>query len=214
MYRRVHIMLGSPEQDTVKPDPGPDDRVVGVDKGALLLLDMGIPVDLAIGDFDSVSEEEYARIVEKAGNIHRFEVEKDDTDAELAIERAEELYSPEKLIVYNWSGGRLDHLLNLLFLVHQPRFAHLIHKLEFRHSQNRLTFYKAGNYRLDREKDKKYLAFIGMTALKGLQTVGVKYPVDDLDTDYPVTLVSNEFTDNSCSFSFSEGTLAVIQSNG
>nr|WP_269317482.1 thiamine diphosphokinase [Alkalibacterium sp. AK22] len=207
-------MLGSPEMDKLRLDLRPGDKVVGVDKGALMLLDEGVSVDLAIGDFDSVSEAEYEKITREAREYRRFEAEKDDTDAELAIEWAEKRYKPDKLFVYNWSGGRMDHLLNLLFLVHQPRFEDIIQKIEFKHSQNNVTFYKAGSYHLDRQKNMKYLAFVGMTALKGLSTTGVKYPVDRLDTAYPVTLISNEFTQEYSRFSFSEGVLAVIQSSG
>ena len=35
------------------------DAYVGIDRGALYLLQAGYPVDLAVGDFDSLSNEEY-----------------------------------------------------------------------------------------------------------------------------------------------------------
>ena len=34
------------------------DLFVGVDRGAFYLLKQGLPLDLAVGDFDSVSDEE------------------------------------------------------------------------------------------------------------------------------------------------------------
>ena len=38
------------------------DIFVGVDRGAFYLLKQGLPLDLAVGDFDSVSDEELLRI--------------------------------------------------------------------------------------------------------------------------------------------------------
>ena len=43
--------------------------VVGVDKGAFIALKKGIKLDLAIGDFDSVNEEELACLFDSADNI-------------------------------------------------------------------------------------------------------------------------------------------------
>lgn len=58
---------------------------VGVDHGSLFLLKNQLPLDLAVGDFDSVSKEELQMIQEKAGDFIKAAPEKDDTDTELAL---------------------------------------------------------------------------------------------------------------------------------
>lgn len=212
MIKTVHVVLGSPENADLNIFPDKNDRVIGVDYGALLVLEKETRLDLAIGDFDSVTDAQLKKINEKARDVKQFKAEKNDTDAEIALEYAEELYRPEEIVVHNWSGGRMDHLMNLLFLVYQPRFQKIIQKLTFKNVVNTIRFFDKGSYVLEKEKEKYYLAFIGMTGLEGLTIKEVKYPVRDLNTEYPVTLVSNEIVGEKCEFSFNEGLLAVIQS--
>lgn len=49
---------------------------VGVDRGSLFLLKNQLPLDLAVGDFDSVSKEELQMIQEKAGDFIKAAPEK------------------------------------------------------------------------------------------------------------------------------------------
>ena len=55
---------------------------IGVDAGALKIIDQGFPIKMAVGDFDSLSEEEFKRIT---CPIDRHPIMKDETDSELAI---------------------------------------------------------------------------------------------------------------------------------
>lgn len=45
------------------------DAYVGIDRGALYLLQAGYPVDLAVGDFDSLSNEEQRKYLQKPKSI-------------------------------------------------------------------------------------------------------------------------------------------------
>ena len=57
-----------------------------MDRGSLFLIEQGICPDLAVGDFDSVSEEELALICSQSKNLLQAQPEeKDDTDLELAV---------------------------------------------------------------------------------------------------------------------------------
>ena len=47
------------------------DAYVGIDRGALYLLQAGYPVDLAVGDFDSLSNEEQEEVFAKAKEYAR-----------------------------------------------------------------------------------------------------------------------------------------------
>ena len=58
------------------------DVLVGVDRGSLFLLEQGVCPDLAVGDFDSVTEEELLRIKDSAKEVIQAHPEKDDTDLE------------------------------------------------------------------------------------------------------------------------------------
>ena len=53
---------------------------VGVDRGSLAILRNDLPLDLAVGDFDSVTAAERQLIQEKAKMVITAVPEKDDTD--------------------------------------------------------------------------------------------------------------------------------------
>lgn len=50
--------------------------VIGVDRGALTLVEHGICPDIAIGDFDSVTESEFAKIKDSALELVQLPSEK------------------------------------------------------------------------------------------------------------------------------------------
>ena len=61
------------------------DYFVGVDRACLYLLELGLPLDLAVGDFDSVSELELDVIQSTAKSCKKASAEKNATDTELAL---------------------------------------------------------------------------------------------------------------------------------
>lgn len=185
------------------------DLLIGVDGGAKTLVTHGYTPDYAIGDFDSAPPPDCRHII-------TLQPEKDDTDLEYALQhilanyRAEEIH---KIIILGaLGGGRLDHLLANFYLAHQPRFADFVDKFYFVEHSNSLRFYRAGNHVLPRETDKRYLSFIGLTALAKLSLHNVKYPLQQHDFPQPIALISNEFLHDEMQFSFTQGLLAVVQS--
>jgi thiamine pyrophosphokinase len=109
--RTVVVLSGGPGPVTVAALP-PGATVVAADGGAELARQLGVSVDLAVGDFDSVSAETLAGIA----STERHPAAKDATDLELALEAALR-FSPERLLVVGSAGGRLDHLLGGLLLL-------------------------------------------------------------------------------------------------
>lgn len=85
-----------------------EEYIVGVDQGALLLLQNNMHIDLAIGDFDSVTDEEFEQIKKVAVETKKYRTRKDYTDLYLAIEEILEM-SYRKIIIYGGMGGRFDH---------------------------------------------------------------------------------------------------------
>ncbi|MDZ7835323.1 MAG: thiamine diphosphokinase [Alkalibacterium sp.] len=140
-----------------------------------------------------------------------YDSDKDDTDAEIALTLALKDETVRTFSIYNWSGGRFDHLLSILYLIYQPRFKTLIGRLTFYDAANTVSFYEPGEYTIQKETSKKYLSFIGMAPLKELTLKEVKYPLSDQSYAYPRALISNEFLNETCRVSFKEGILAVIQ---
>src|SRR5699024_9236032 len=89
---------------------------IGADRGVLTLMEREIHVNYAFGDFDSIDNDQ-KRTVQQ--NVDVFEVhtpEKDDTDLEIALQKALSL-EPDEIYLFGVTGGRLDHaLINLQLL--------------------------------------------------------------------------------------------------
>jgi thiamine pyrophosphokinase len=96
----------------------PGATVIAADGGAELAKPLGLRVDLAVGDFDSISPETLAA----AARVERHPPDKDATDLELALEAAL-LLEPERVLVLGGAGGRLDHLLGTVLLLAADAYA-------------------------------------------------------------------------------------------
>ena len=96
------------------------DVVIAADGGAARLGKTGRRPDLVVGDLDSLAADA-KRELERAGVA--FEVhpnEKEETDAELALDAAVKRGADEIVVVGAFGGTRLDHLMaNVLLLAHE-----------------------------------------------------------------------------------------------
>ena len=99
-----------------------DDRVVviGVDSGIDRAHEAGLPVHIAVGDFDSVSGRGLLEAERNGARIFRHPTAKDRTDLELAIDLAVD-EAPDRIIFVSMDGGRPDHALTNLLLMGDPR---------------------------------------------------------------------------------------------
>ena len=98
--------------------------VVAADGGADAALALGLDVDLAIGDFDSVSAAGLAAVKAAGAIVERHPAAKDATDLELALDAALAA-EPRRILLVGAAGGRLDHLLSSLELLASSRYAHV-----------------------------------------------------------------------------------------
>ncbi len=96
--------------------------VIAADSGVDRAIALGLHVDLAVGDFDSVTPGGLAAAEAGGARIERHPAAKDATDLELALDAALAL-SPRRVLVVGASDGRLDHLLAGLLLLGSERYA-------------------------------------------------------------------------------------------
>ena len=95
--------------------------VIAADRGVDRALALGLRVDLAIGDFDSVTPEGLAAAEADGARVERHPAAKDATDLELALDAAIAL-EPARIVVIGSGGGRLDHLLGVVLLLGHERY--------------------------------------------------------------------------------------------
>lgn len=184
---------------------------IGADRGALHLLENGITPDHAVGDFDSVTEEEWKYLQEHITSIEKLPAEKDETDTEAAVRYAM-AFKPEKLILTGVSGGRIDHFLSALHLV--LRVQQQIPDMEvlIRDLGNEMCFLFPGIHRLERNSY-EYISFFSFgEEVKDVSLKGFKYEVEHESIAQGTTkFTSNEFASQVCTISFSSGICLVIR---
>jgi thiamine pyrophosphokinase len=116
----VVVVTGGDPLDGVELPSFPDGSIViAADSGVDRAHALGLQVDVAVGDFDSVTGAGLDRVAEAGARIDRHAEAKDATDLELALDVARSL-EPERIVVLGGHGGRLDHLLANALLLAQP----------------------------------------------------------------------------------------------
>ncbi|WP_105096792.1 thiamine diphosphokinase [Streptococcus suis] len=191
--------------------PEPADLYVGVDAGSLRLLDHSLPLDWAIGDFDSVTSEELGQIREMAEWFLRAPVEKDDTDLELALKEIFKAYPQAQVRIYGALGGRMDHMMANLFLAADPDLAAFMEQIELVDSQNVVRFRPAGQHRLSPIAGMKYISFMPSDQSR-LTIRHAKYPLDASNYFFKKCYSSNEFIDRDIDIQLDQGYVVLIYS--
>ena len=105
------------------------DHVICADGGTRHALALGLKPDLIIGDLDSAAPEALRRFQEEGVAVELFPQDKNETDLELAINRAIEL-DPAQIVIVAALGGRLDQTLANITLLADPRLSTLDVRLD------------------------------------------------------------------------------------
>ncbi|HFI0122419.1 TPA: thiamine diphosphokinase [Streptococcus suis] len=191
--------------------PEPADLYVGVDAGSLRLLDHSLPLDWAMGDFDSVTSEELGRIKAQAERFLQAPAEKDDTDLELALKEIFKAYPQAQVRIYGALGGRMDHMMANLFLAAEPDLVAFMEQIELVDSQNVIRFRPAGRHLLPAVEGMKYISFMPSDQ-SHLTIRHAKYPLDASNYFFKKCYASNEFIDRDIDIQLDKGYVVLIYS--
>ncbi|HXD10118.1 MAG TPA: thiamine diphosphokinase [Anaerolineales bacterium] len=100
----------------------PDDFVICADGGTRHALGLHLTPNLVIGDMDSIQKEQWQELQKTGVAVEIFPRDKNETDLELAIERALEL-GPREIMIVAALGGRLDQTFGNIALLTDPRLS-------------------------------------------------------------------------------------------
>ena len=191
--------------------PRDHDVYVGVDGGCLKLLGQGLSLDMAVGDFDSVSETDLNKIKAQAKQVVQSVPEKNDTDLELALKAVFKAHPDAVLSVYGAFGGRLDHFLSNIFLPTDPDLAPYMEQIQLVDEQNRLVFRPAGTHEIQPDPTMTYVGFMPVGEGR-LEITGAKYPLHPENYFLKAMYGSNEFLDQAIQVSLDRGYLVIVYS--
>ena len=107
-----------------------DDFIIAADGGTHHALAVGAIPHVVIGDLDSLSPDEQARVEAAGAQVIRFSPRKDETDLELALLHAVREGATE-IVILAALGGRLDQTIANLLLLALPELSGLdVHIVE------------------------------------------------------------------------------------
>ena len=179
---------------------GPEDRVIAADGGLRHTRQLGITPHEILGDFDSLG------YIPQGAEV--YPVEKDDTDAMLAIRRGLALGFREFLLYGSLDGPRLDHTVAnfqaLQYLADRGCRGYLVGKDQI------VTVIK--NDTLSFEAGQGILSVFCMgPEATGVTLRGLQYPLENgaLTPGFPLG-VSNHFLGGGASVTVAQGSLLLI----
>lgn len=169
--------------------------------------------DLAVGDFDSLSEEGEAYMESlKDLEIVRLKPEKDDSDTQSAVNHMIREGSKE-ILIFGATGTRLDHVLANLGLLSMGKEQGV--QIVLADQWNYITLVESGTVLKKEEQFGKYVSFFSVGGdVAGLSLKGFKYPLNRYHltvADSGLT-VSNEITEETAEITYDSGQLLMIMS--
>src|SRR5699024_6039696 len=174
---------------------------IGADLGGIAILEQGIQLDYAVGDFDSVTKVQKEKIFKCAQHVATYPEMKNETDLELALLQAYEL-KPEKIYLFGITGGRFDHTLINVQLLHTI-VHHNIRGLIV-DCWNKLELKAPGKYTVVKNERYPYISFVPFTEeVKNITLTDFIYSIKNYDVTWGSTrLISNQIALTKGSFSF------------
>lgn len=183
--KTVTILLSKAEAADLQLIQG---DVIGVDRGCAIALKNRIPLTIALGDFDSLASSDYANLKKSGTPLQTFPANKDQSDAELALDWAvEEGY--QTVNVLGFSGGRLDHqqaLIQALF-----KYKHL--GIYLRTPEQTIQYLNQGKHLLKQEKTFEVFSLFTLSQAV-ISLKHAKYPLSKTPIDVKtISTLSNEW---------------------
>ncbi|MDO8451458.1 MAG: thiamine diphosphokinase [bacterium] len=209
MDRRAVIVGGGTLSPEVLRELDPSDYLVGVDYGAYWLVNNGKVPHVAIGDFDSVTQEELARIKESIPRVLIHAPEKNYTDMELAVEHTLE-QNPSNIVIYGAFGSRWDHSIGNLYLLKRAMEKNI--PAVIRNEQNE-AFLLAGALSISPSSRFRYISILPFTPTIVVTLAGCTYNVKQKKITQGETIgISNEVTQGGGIITIHEGVAVVFRS--
>ncbi|HWP67895.1 MAG TPA: thiamine diphosphokinase [Rectinemataceae bacterium] len=180
------------------------DFIIAADSGLDAAFRAGIESDLVVGDFDSIKDTSLLDGI-PADRKKSYPTDKDETDTEIALQAAAERRA-DYVIVAGGGGGRLDHLIALLYLFDRqdsPR--------EWHTRKESVFFLKAGesaSFAMPKESTVSVFP-IGFVS-RGMRSSGLKWPLEGLVWEKGQFGISNRSTDSRVDISAGSNALIVV----
>jgi thiamine pyrophosphokinase len=211
--RAVVVVGGDADAQDVEQLSGAE-LVIAADGGARFLEACGRRPNVLVGDLDSVDAELVERLEADGVEVERHPVDKDATDAELAIERALAAGATRITVIGAFAGKRLDHELGNMLLLADAGLARRTEDLRMvRSGTIARAVHGPGSLELEADAGGRVgLLPVGGEAT-GVTTRGLRFALDAETLHLGRTRgLANEVVSVPASVSLESGVLLVVES--
>ena len=195
------LIFCAAEFDALAKPVGPEDYLLAADGGLAHLQKLGLNPNGIIGDFDSLGY--------TPAGAQVFPVEKDDTDAMLAVRKGLELGFRDFVIYGGLDGPRLDHTIanfqTLQFLADHGATGYLVGQDYI------ITVIRGGSISFAEDATGIFSLFCLGPDAHGVTIQGLHYPLENgtLTSGFPLG-VSNHFVGKPAKITVRDGSLLAL----
>ncbi len=184
-----------------------DDYILCADGGARHALALGLTPNLVIGDMDSLEKDEWKKLEESNVPVELYPRDKNETDLELALDRAIEL-EPKEIIIVAALGGRLDQTLGNIAILNNRYL--VTRNIRLDDGVEEIFFCQSQALVHGRSGDIVSLIPWG-NPVHGIQTQGLRWSLNN-ETLHPEKTrgISNEMLGDVVNIEISSGALLII----
>jgi thiamine pyrophosphokinase len=195
---------GDSPPDTLAGELPEADLTIAADSGYDVAVAAGFPVDVLVGDMDSIASE----VIPGHVIVERHSPDKDATDLELALEKVV-AERPGRVVVVGGAGGRFDHELATAGLLCSGRWA-LIEEIDWVTARG--WSHVIWNRRIIHGDVGALISLIPMGGpAVGVNTKGLRWDLSDATLQPGTTWgVSNEFSGPIADIRLDEGCLLAV----
>lgn len=181
--------------------------VVAADSGYTNALTAGVPVDMLIGDMDSIPSDAMDHAEGDGVTIERHPIDKDETDLELAIDAAI-AHGATSITIVGGEGGQLGHLFGVGLIITNARWSHVKIVWCVEHGQLQAALPSRA---VTIDVQYPIVSLLASGDSRGVTTTGLHWSLTDADLASGSTRgLGNRVTERSASVSVAEGAVLVI----
>jgi len=209
-HRRILIFSGGNLGAWALNEVQPGDYLIGADRGAMFLLEHGLTPDEALGDFDSVTPQQFQEIAQLSRKFAAVDaIDKDQSDTEMAFNCALQ-HKPAEIILLGALGTRFDHALSNVHLLFKGLQQGVACRIVDEYNEIMAT----DSHLMITKSRYSYVSLLPLTlAVTGITLQGFQYPLHQAELQLGQSLaVSNTLVANSATIDIGTGVLLVIQS--
>lgn len=221
---------GTVNLKAINVEPEEDDIIIAADSGYKNAEALGLPVDVLIGDMDSLK---HCPTGTPDMEVIRLPEEKDVTDTQAAVEIAIDR-GAEGIYIIGGIGSRLDHTLSSIAVLERienlfsaplgrrRKFFGLTKQAKAARSvdayitngYNRIRFIRNNSVIIPKSPHFRYLSVTAVDeVVKGVTIDGCKYPLENATLHrYEQYAVSNEITGNCAFVAVNNGAVYITES--